>query len=92
MRSIPALAFRRRFGRVLDEVVEKRQPVTITRANRALVVLVPAEDYGASGAAAGREARLRLAVERLAEWRKRHAGRLQDLDAVALVRHDRDAR
>lgn len=93
MRTLSALAFRRKFGSVLDEVAGKRQPITITRANRALVVLVPADEYQ-SGAAPGaaRESRLRLAADRLTEWRTLHAARLGHLDPVALIRRDRDSR
>ena len=94
MRTLSALMFRRKFGSVLDEVAGKSQPITITRANRALVVLVPADLYveGTGAEAPAREHRLRLAAERLAEWRRRHATRLLDLDPAALVRRDRDNR
>ncbi len=93
MKQIPALAFRRRFGQVLDEVARTGQPVTITRANRALVVLVPAADYApAATRGAVRETRLRLAATRVAEWTTRHAARLRDLDPVTLVRASRAAR
>ena len=88
MRTLSALMFRRKFYSVLDEVAGKRQPITITRANRALVVLVPVDVYE-EGTAAGspeRERRLRLTAERLTEWRRRHAARLGRLDPVALVR------
>ena len=78
----------------IDEVVGKRQPITITRANRALVVLVPADAYeeGAGAGAAARERRLRLSAERLAEWRRRYVAPLGRLDTVALVRETRSAR
>lgn len=95
MRTLSALAFRRTFGAVLDDVARKHQPITITRANRALVVLVPAEDYETerSDSDAGpRERRLRRASDALAEWRRHHAGRLGGLDAVQLVREDRNRR
>lgn len=87
MKTIAALQFRRRFGEILDEVARTGRPVTVTRANRPLVVLVPAGGYGgAAPARAVREGRLRLAAERVAEWKARHADRLGNLDAVALVR------
>ena len=94
MRTVSALAFRRKFGSVLDEVAGKRQPITITRANRALVVLVPADVYeeGTGAGAPARERRLRLSAERLTEWRRHHAERLRGLDAVQLVREDRNRR
>lgn len=94
MRTLSALMFRRKFGSVLDEVVHKRQPITITRANRALVVLVPADGFeeAASAGTPARERRLRRSAERLAEWRRRHASQLGRLEPVALVRETRSAR
>ncbi|MBI4543002.1 MAG: type II toxin-antitoxin system Phd/YefM family antitoxin [Gemmatimonadetes bacterium] len=93
MKTLPALVFRRQFGQVLDDVARKREPVTITRGNRPLVVLVPAQDYESAAARpAVREGRLRLAATRVAEWKARHAARLRDLDPVALVRASRAAR
>jgi prevent-host-death family protein len=93
VRTLSALMFRRKFGSVLDEVAGQRHPITITRANRALVVLVPADDYAAHvGAAPARERRLRLAAERLTEWRRRHASDLGRPDPVALVRESRASR
>ena len=94
MRTLSALMFRRKFGSVLDEVAAKRQPLTITRANRALVVLVPAavSEEGTAEGSPARERRLRLTAERLTEWRRRHAARLGRLDPVALVRETRSAR
>jgi len=94
VRTLSALMFRRKFGSVLDEVVGKRRPITITRANRALVVLVPADAYeeGAGAGAPARERRLRLSAERLAEWRRRFATPLGRLDPVALVRETRSSR
>ena len=93
MKQIAALEFRRRFGEVLDEVVRRGEPVTVTRANRPLVVLVPADAYEAPGKPlAVREARLRLAAERVSEWKARHRVRLAKLDPVALIRKARSAR
>jgi len=95
VRTLSALAFRRKFGSVLDEVARRRQPITITRANRALVVLVPAEGYdagSADGAPGPAERRLRRAADALTEWRRHHAERLRGLDAVQLVREDRNRR
>ena len=93
MRHLPALTVRRKFGEVLDEVVATREPVTITRANRPLVVLVPADAYAtAPTGGAVREHRLRLAATRIAEWKARHAARLRGLDPVALIREAREHR
>ena len=92
MKTLSALTVRREFGSVLDEVVRKNEPVTITRANKPLVVLVPAASYGGANAGRIRESRLRRADERVAEWRRRHAARLRGLDPVELVRESRSRR
>jgi len=92
MKTIPALAFRRRFGKVIDDVVRSGQPVTVTRSNQPLVVIVPAGQYGQQPSSSVRENRLRRAVERLDEWKARHAARLKDIDAVAVVREGRQGR
>lgn len=90
MKIINALSFRQKFGSVLDEVVRDREPITITRAGKPLVVLVPAEGYDQRGAA--RRHRLGRAVERLEAWRAAHPGGLGDADPVELLRRDRDDR
>jgi len=90
MRTINALSLRKQLGQILDEVAQGGEPVTVTRGNRPLVVLVPAVSYEAGAAA--RQRRLEGAARRVAEWRAEYAARLSDLDPVALVRKDRDAR
>ena len=90
MKTMTALEVRKKFGSVLDLVSKKGVPVTISRANKPLAVLVPAQDYQAG--ASGRERRLRLAVENIAEWKKRHAEKLKGVDAVKLLRESRENR
>jgi prevent-host-death family protein len=88
MRSINALALRRRLGQILDDVAEGGDPLLVTRGNRPLVVLVPATKY--EQAAGDRHQRLTTAARRVAEWRAEYAAGRPDLDPAALVRRDRD--
>ncbi len=90
MKTMSALEVRKKFGSVLDMVSKKGIPVTISRANKPLAVLVPAQDYNARNA--GRETRLRLASEKLLEWKKLHAQRLKGVNAVKLLRESREER
>ena len=90
MRTVTALEVRKRFGSILDLVVERRIPVAITRGHRRLVAMVPAEEYEARRL--GRESRLRLATEKIGSWKRRHARTLSGLDPTRLVREMRDAR
>jgi prevent-host-death family protein len=90
MRTVSALEVRKKFGSILDLVAERRVPVAITRGNRRLVVMVPAEEYEARRL--GREARLRLATEKISSWKRRHARQLRGVNPARLVREIRDAR
>ena len=90
MKTLSAVEVRRRFGSVLDMVAHKRIPVTIARANKPLVVMVPADEYRAGRSA--REGRLRLTVEKLEEWKRLRARRLKGVNAVRLLREIRDER
>jgi prevent-host-death family protein len=90
VKTINALALRRKLGQVLDEVAQGGEPIMVTRGNRALVVLVSASLYEAGTAA--RQRRLEAAAGRVAEWRSEFAARRPGTDPVALVRKDRDAR
>lgn len=90
MKRLSALEVRKKFGSVLDLVAQQRIPVTITRGEKALVVMIPADEYEAM--TRGRGARLGLAIERVAEWRARHARRLRGVNVVRLLRESRDER
>ena len=90
MKTMSALEVRKKFGSVLDMVSKKGIPVTISRANKPLAVLVPVQDYNSRNA--GRETRLRLAAERIVEWKKAHAQKLKGVNAVKLLRESRDER
>jgi prevent-host-death family protein len=90
MKTMSALEVRKKFGSVLDLVSKKGVPVTISRANKPLAVLVPARDYQARNA--GKESRLRLAAEKILEWKKLHLQKIKGIDAVKLLRESREER
>lgn len=90
MKTLTALEVRKKFGSVLDMVAKKHIHVAISRANRALAVLVPADEYQARNS--GRERRLRLAAERIEEWKKLNAPKLKGIHAVKLLRKSREER
>jgi prevent-host-death family protein len=90
MKTMSALDVRKKFGSVLDLVAKKGIPVTISRANKPLAVLVPFEEY--RGGTSGRLSRLRLTVEKIDEWKKLHRKKIKGIDVVKLIREDRDGR
>ncbi len=90
MKTMSALDVRKKFGSVLDLVAKKRIPVTISRANKPLAVIVPADEYQARNS--GRVSRLRLTVEKIEEWKRLHAKKLKNVDVVKLLRESREER
>jgi prevent-host-death family protein len=90
MKTLTALTLRKQLGATLDEVADSGTPILITRGNRPLAVLVaPAEYEALTG---GRERRLGLAAQRVAEWRAEYVAGTRRRDTAALVRGDRDNR
>jgi prevent-host-death family protein len=90
MKTMSALEVRKKFGSVLDMVSKKGIPVTISRANKPLAVLVPAQSYKAINF--GRESRLRLTSEKIVEWKRLHAQKIKGVDVVKLLRESREER
>jgi len=90
MKTLTALTLRKQLGATLDQVAASGSPILVTRGSRPLVVLVAPEEYAAL--TAGRERRLTLAADRVAEWRQEYLAGTPRLDPVALVRQDRNRR
>ena len=91
MKMISALAVRKRFGAILDEVVKEKQPIAITRANRPLVVIEPYDTYGARTDQASRRQRLLEVSHRMDEWAERNAKSLRGFDTVKAIRQMRES-
>ena len=90
MKTVSVLEMRKKLGSVLDLVTKKGIPVTICRADKPLAVLVPIEDYRSKSLR--REYLLRLAAERIDEWKKLHAKKLKSLDIPKMLRESRAER
>ena len=86
MKRVPALAVRKRFGAILDEVVKSKEPITITRANEPLVEMEPYATYQVKTNQEERRKRLTEVSRRIDEWAKRNAKYLKGPDAVTLIR------
>jgi prevent-host-death family protein len=92
MKTVPALAVRKRFGAILDEVA-KGETIAITRANRPLAVMEPYAGYQVRMDREARRKRLTEAFRRLDEWVEHNRSHLKKgPDAVTLIRHLRDSR
>ena len=90
MRSITAIQIRQKFGQIIDRIVKTREPVTISRANKPLVVILPYDQYAPFQASVERRERLQRASQAMDAWAERNAKALKGLDAVSLIREQRD--
>lgn len=90
MKKISALMVRRKFGSILDEVAQGKEPIAITRANEPLVVMEPYAAYRAREDQEARRKRLAEVAHRMDELVKRDAKHLKKgPDAVTLIRRFR---
>ncbi|MBI3292661.1 MAG: type II toxin-antitoxin system Phd/YefM family antitoxin, partial [Elusimicrobia bacterium] len=76
MKTIKALALRKRLGAILDGVVKTKEPVAVSRANQPIVVLLPYEQYVQVADRAARTRRLAAVAEATDRWWGQHAERL----------------
>jgi len=88
MRNISALTMRKQFGKYLDLVARKKETVVISRANRPMVALIPAERVEDYERFAARRGEREEAVRRMDALRSR----LKPVNIVELVRRSRDSR
>lgn len=79
--TITAIEMRQKLGEILDRVAQKGDHITITRANKPLVTLIPAHEHQEL---CGNRKRLKTIDEALADikrWQKAHPE-----EVAALVR------
>lgn len=92
MKTVTALTVRKKFGAILDEVVKRKEPIAVTRANRPLVVMEPYAVYEARTNQEERRKRLMEASRRIDEWAKRNAKHMKKgPGVVTLLRKDRES-
>ena len=92
MRNITALQMRKKLGYYLDAVGKRKQRILVTRANRPLVVMVPAADYQAGEQSAARRVRLEKVAAQMDAARKKRSSRLQKVDVLASLKRARKQR
>lgn len=90
MKTVTALDLRKKLGSVLNSVAEKHEPVTITRANKPLAVIISAEEYQDKVLKSDRGQKLRELSSRMDAWKKEHRKELAHLDVVKAVRATRE--
>ena len=92
MKTLTALDLRKKLGSVLDGVVQEHEPVTITRANKPLVVIVSAEDYEEKVTQSGRAKKLTELSSRMDAWKRAHRKETARIDVAKAVREARQQR
>ncbi len=92
MKTVTALDLRKKLGSVLDSVAEKHEPVTITRANKPLAVIISAEEYQEKVLKSVRGQKLKELSSRMDAWKREHRKETVRIDAVKAVRETRERR
>ncbi len=92
MKTVTALDLRKKLGSVLNAIAEKREPVTITRANKPLVVIVSADEYEEKVLKSKRGQKLKDISSRLEAWKNEHRKETAHIDAVKAIREMRTRR
>ena len=92
MKTVTALDLRKKLGSVLNSVAEKHEPVTITRANKPLAVIMSADDYQDKVVKGDRGRKLKELSARMETWKTEHRKETAHLDVVKAVREARERR
>lgn len=92
MKTVTALDLRKKLGSVLNAVADKHEPVTITRANKPLAVIISAEEYQDKVVRADRGQKLKELSARMDAWKTKHRKETAHIDGVKLLRETRDRR
>ena len=89
MKTVTALDLRKKLGSVLNAVAERKEPVTITRANKPLAVIVSADEYEEKVLKSKRGQKLKDISSRLDAWKNEHRKETARIDVVKAIREMR---
>lgn len=92
MKTLTALDLRKKLGSILNSVAEGHEPITITRANKPLAVIISADEYQNKVLKGDRGRKLRELSGRMNAWKKEHRKELARVDVVKAVREARERR
>lgn len=92
MKTVTALDLRKKLGSVLNAVAEKHEPVTITRANKPLAVIMSADEYRDKVLKSDRGRKLKELSARIDAWKTEHRKETVHIDTVKAVREMRERR
>jgi prevent-host-death family protein len=92
MKTITALDLRKKLGSVLNSVAEGHEPVTITRANKLLAVIISADEYQDKVLKGDRGRKLKEISAKMDAWKKEHRKETAHIDVVKAIREARERR
>jgi len=92
MKTVTALDLRKKLGSVLNSVAENHEAVTITRANKPLVVIISPDEYQDKVLKGDRGRKLKELSNRMDAWKKEHRKETAQIDVVKAIRDARERR
>ena len=92
MQTLTTMDLRRNLGHILDMVAEKNEPVTISRANKPLAVILSIAEFAEKVQKKNRGQRLEVLSGAMDAWRERNRVATKNIDVVQAVRESRDLR
>jgi prevent-host-death family protein len=92
MKNVTALDLRKKLGSILDDVSKKGEQVMISRANKALAVLISVDEYEEKVLKKNRERRLKEISTEMDRWKERHLEETVNIDIVKAIREVREGR
>ena len=93
--TVTALEMRRKFGGVLDRVVQKGDHITIMRGHQAIATLVPAREHQQQCGSRDRVKTVREVLAQINEWKRKRpriAKKMARTDSVSEIRQMRERR
>jgi prevent-host-death family protein len=92
MQTLTTMDLRKNLGNILDMVAENNEPVTISRANKPLAVILSIAEYEEKVQKKNRSQRLESLSGAMDAWRERNSKATTEIDVVKAVREGRDSR
>lgn len=92
MQTLTTMDLRKNMGHILDMVAENNEPVTISRANKPLAVILSIAEYEEKVQKKNRGQRLESLSGAMDAWRERNLPATKGVDVVQAVRESRDSR
>lgn len=92
--TITAIEMRQKLGEILDRVAQQNEHITITRANKPLVTLIPAHEHQEQCVNRRRLKTIDEAIADVERWQRDNAGKLKPgkLSSTEMIRQMRDTR